>query len=346
MKKIVFTGGGSAGHAVPNIALMQELAGKYSLAYIGSGGIERWLIGQLAVPYYAVDCPKFIRGFALQNLDIPRRFCRAVREAEKILSDIRPDLVFSKGGYVALPVVFAAHRLHIPALTHESDLSLGLANRLMASRCRYVLTSFPSLAQKIANGRYTGSPMRKSLFGVNAGMGRGKYGFDGKKPILLVLGGGSGSVAINNAVRKNITLLLKNYDILHLCGKGNVVPKSMAGYIQREFESDMGAAYACADGVICRAGSNTVFECLALKKPTLFIPLQNSRSRGDQVKNAEYFRTRGLCHVLAEREADRLPSAIDRLFADKQLQKNLAQSKISCGNPKIIRLIEECMENV
>jgi UDP-N-acetylglucosamine--N-acetylmuramyl-(pentapeptide) pyrophosphoryl-undecaprenol N-acetylglucosamine transferase len=296
------------------------------------------------VPYYAVDCPKFVRGFAPQNLDIPRRLHRAVREAEKILSDIRPDLVFSKGGYVALPVVFAARRLHIPALTHESDLSLGLANRLMAGKCRYVLTSFPSLAEKLPNGRYTGSPMRQSLFGVNSGMGRGKYGFNGKKPVLLILGGGSGSVAINNAVRKNLSLLLKKYDILHLCGKGNVVPNSVAGYIQREFESDMGAAYACADGVICRAGSNTVFEALALKKPTLFIPLQNSRSRGDQVKNAEYFRQRGLCHILYESDLSRLPLAVEQLFADKTLPKTLLKSDLSCGNEKIVRAMEECIQ--
>jgi UDP-N-acetylglucosamine--N-acetylmuramyl-(pentapeptide) pyrophosphoryl-undecaprenol N-acetylglucosamine transferase len=345
MKKIVFTGGGSAGHAVPNIALMQELQKKYSLFYIGTDGIERGLVEPLAVPYYTVDCPKFIRGFAPKNLDIPRRLHRAVREAEKILSDIRPNLVFSKGGYVALPVVFAARRLRIPALTHESDLSLGLANRLMASRCRYVLTSFPSLAQKLPNGRYSGSPMRNSLFGVNAGTSRRKYGFDGKKPVILVLGGGSGSIAVNNAVRKNLSLLLKNYDILHLCGKGNIEPKSVAGYIQREFEADMGSAYACADGVVCRAGSNTVFETLALKKPTLFIPLQNSRSRGDQVKNAEYFRQKGLCHILYESELDRLPSALCRLFADENLPKKLAESNISCGNAKIIRVMEECMQS-
>jgi UDP-N-acetylglucosamine--N-acetylmuramyl-(pentapeptide) pyrophosphoryl-undecaprenol N-acetylglucosamine transferase len=343
MKKIVFTGGGSAGHVVPNIALMEEVGGKYSLAYIGTNGIERGLISPLAVPYYAVDCPKFVRGFSPRNLDIPRRLCGAVREAEKILAELRPDLVFSKGGYVALPVVLAADRLHIPALTHESDLSLGLANRLMAGKCRYVLTSFPPLAEKLHNGRYTGSPMRKALFGVNSGMGRGKYGFDGKKPILLVLGGGSGSVMINDAVRKNLSLLLKNYDILHLCGRGNVMQKSIAGYIQREFEADMGAAYACADGVICRAGSNTVFEVLALKKTALFIPLQNSRSRGDQVKNAEYFYRKGLCHILYEKEIECLPKAAERLFADEALKKNLGKSNISCGNEKIVRLIEECI---
>lgn len=344
MKKIVFTGGGSAGHVVPNMALMDELKEEFDLYYIGSNGIEKGLVSPLRIPYAEISCPKLVRGFSLSNLSIPVRFHRAVKEAQKQLSIIRPDLVFSKGGYVSLPVVFAAKRAGIPALTHESDLSLGLANRLMAGKCRYVLTSFPSLAEKLKNGRYTGSPMRKEIFAGNRAAARRKYGFSSDKPVLLVSGGGSGSAAINKELRRNLFPLLRKYDILHLCGKGNGVNSTAMGYVQIEFESDMGAAYACADGVVTRAGSNTVFEVLALKKPTLFVPLQNARSRGDQVKNAEYFESRELCRILYERDLTALPDAIDGLFADGALKKNLAACNVTSGNREIIKCIKETLE--
>lgn len=341
MKKIVFTGGGSAGHAVPNIALLNELKNKYDLYYVGTGGIEKELIGPLGIPFGQIECPKLVRGKILSNLSIPVRFIKAVQEAKKHLEVIRPDLVFSKGGYVALPVVFAANRLNIPAITHESDLSMGLANKLMAKKCRYVLTSFPPLAEKLKNGRYTGSPMRKELFRSNRTDARKKYGFTDDKPVLLVLGGGSGSAAINRELRKNLFLLLKKYNILHLCGGGNSVDSTAMGYVQIEYEPDMGAAYSCADGVMARAGSNTVFEVLALHKPTLFVPLQNARSRGDQVKNAEYFQSRGLCRILPESDLSALAQAVDDLFSDKTLQKNVAACKITSGNASIIRYMEE-----
>ena len=345
MKKIVFTGGGSAGHVVPNIALMEELRDKYELFYIGTDGIEKRLITPLKIPYGEISCPKFIRGFSLKNLTIPFEFRRAVKSAEKALKDIQPDLVFSKGGYVALPVAHAAKRLKIPCLTHESDLSLGLANRLMSNKCDYVLTSFPETAESVINGRCVGSPLRRNLFGVDKDAARAKYGFTTKnKPVILVLGGGSGSVALNNALRQNLFSLCRKYYVLHLCGKGNAVESSVAGYEQREFETDMGSAYACADAVVARAGSNTVFEALALKKPTLFIPLQNARSRGDQIKNAEYFKKQGLCHVLLQKDVRLLEGAIDALIRDERLKRNLLSCEVSDGNQKIKECIEELVQ--
>ncbi len=344
MKKIVFTGGGSAGHVVPNIALMEELQTKYDLCYCGTDGIEKGLIAPLKIPYAQIACPKFIRGFSPKNFAIPLALRRAIHEAKEKLAEIRPDLVFSKGGYVALPVVFAAKKLRIPCLTHESDLSLGLANRLMAGRCAFVLTSFPETAESVINGRHTGSPLRRSIFGVDKGMARAKYGFAAhNKPVLLVLGGGSGSAAINAALRKDLFSLCKKYYVLHLCGKGNAVESNAAGYVQREFEDDMGDAYACADAVIARAGSNTVFETLALKKPAMFVPLQNARTRGDQVKNARYFEERGLCRVLPERNLANLEAAIDGLMQDTALRKNLKNCDVENGNEKIIACMEELL---
>ena len=341
MKKIVFTGGGSAGHVVPNVALAEELSESYELFYIGTSGIEKRLISPLKIPYGEIRCPKFIRGFSLKNLSIPTEFCRAVKSAKKILEDIQPDLVFSKGGYVALPVITAAKQLNIPCLTHESDLSLGLANRLMAKKCKYVLTSFPETADAVTNGLHTGSPMRRALFGKNKDMARAKYGFNTEKPVLLVLGGGSGSAAINEALRKNLFSVCRDYYVLHLCGRGNLSDCRVAGYEQREFEPDMGSAYACADVVAARAGSNTVFEVLALKKSALFIPLENARSRGDQVKNAEYFQRRGLCRILREKDLNCFQTAIRETLRDNTLKKNLSACDVSSGNERIIECIRE-----
>ncbi len=345
MKKIVFTGGGSAGHVVPNIALMEELQEHYELFYIGTDGIEKGLIAPLKIPYGEITCPKFIRGFSLKNFTIPFQFSRAVRRAMQILKDIQPDLVFSKGGYVALPVVFAARKMKIPCLTHESDLSLGLANRLMAGKCEFVLTSFPETAESVINGRYVGAPLRREVFGVDKGTARAKYGFAKQdKPVVLVLGGGSGSVAVNNALRKDLFSICRRYYVLHLCGKGNAVESTVAGYVQKEFEADMGSAYACADAVIARAGANTVFEVLSLKKPALFIPLQNARTRGDQVKNAKYFERQGLCRVLNEKDADGLTWALEQLIQDTALKENLSACEITSGNEKIVECMKECMK--
>lgn len=341
MKKILFTGGGSAGHATPNVALIEDLKNSYEIYYIGTEGVEKNLITPLKIPYFSVDCPKFIRGFSFKNLKIPARLLSAEEKCKDILEKIKPDVVFSKGGYVSVPVVAAAHAQKIPCLTHESDLSLGLANKLNARRCIHVLTSFPETADEIKNGKYTGSPIRKELFKTDRTAAREKYGFHREKPVLLFFGGGSGSRTINEALRKNIDMLSRRYDILHICGKNNVMQNNIAGYIQREYENDMASAYACADMVVARAGSNTVFETLALKKKALFIPLENAASRGDQRENAEYFERKKLCSVLRERDLDRLFTAIERAFDNRAISDNLAVTNIADGNKNIIKEIAE-----
>ncbi len=338
MKKVLFTGGGSAGHVVPNIALINALKGEADVCYIGTDGPEKALVSAQKIPYFQISCPKLVRGFSLGNLKIPAAFLRAERQAREGLLAFRPDVVFSKGGYVALPVVFAAKKLKIPCLTHESDLSPGLANRLMAGKCRYVLTSFPETAEKFRNGKYCGSPLREELFGGDREAARKKYGFSGKKKVLLVFGGGSGSRAINDALRKCVSSLARKYDVLHLCGKGNVAESNIPGYVQREFERDMADAYAAADLVVSRAGSNTVFELLALKKPAILVPLEG-RTRGDQAENASYFQKRGLCRVLRQSELGFLPEAVEDAFADEALLSALAVSDFSGGNANILHEI-------
>lgn len=338
MKKVLFTGGGSAGHVVPNLALIEALQGEADVCYIGTDGVEKALVTAQKIPYFEISCPKFVRGFAPSNLKIPAAFLRAEKRAAEGLAAFRPDVVFSKGGYVALPVVFAAKKLKIPCLTHESDLSPGLANRLMARKCRYVLTSFPETAERFRNGKYCGSPLREELFRGSREAAIAKYGFSGKKKVLLVFGGGSGSRALNDALRACAVNLSREYDILHLCGRGNLVQSNIPGYVQREYEKDMANAYAAADLVVCRAGSNTVFELLALKKAAILVPLEG-RTRGDQAENAAYFRKKGLCRTLKQSELGFLPEAIEDAVGDETLKKALENSDFSNGNANILHEI-------
>ena len=342
MKRILFTGGGSAGHVTPNIALIEAFlqSGEADVCYMGTSGIEKTMIAALKIPYYTLECPKLIRSFSWKNFGIPHAFQKAVKEAKKGLTIAAPDVVFSKGGFVSLPVAIAAEKLGIPVLTHESDLSAGLSNKLMARRCKHVLTSFPETAEKFKNGKFVGSPIRQNIFLGDRAEAAKKYGFDlknGRKRIL-VFGGGSGSQFLNEAVRKCLPTLSKEYDILHVTGRGNVREARFEGYRQIEFETDMGGAYAVCDLVISRAGSNTVFEILALKKPAILVPLEG-QTRGDQAENARYFEKKGLVRILAQKDAQFLPEAVKDAFSDERLKDNLAVSSYSSGTENILREI-------
>lgn len=344
MQKIVFTGGGSAGHVIPNIALIEELLsqGKCEPYYIGTNGIEKTLIAPWKIPYHEIACPKLIRGGGIKglknNLKIPFAFRLAVRQAKTVLSSIQPDVVFSKGGYVALPVVVAAKKLKIPCYAHESDFSVGLANKLSARYCKAVFTSFPETAKRIKHGIYSGSLIRRSVFAPSKAEARRKFGIGFKEKVVLIFGGGSGSAKINESVRKHLQTLCENYVVLHACGKGNVVESNVKNYRQMEFIEDMGTAYACADLIVARAGSGTVFEIVALKKPSLLIPLEG-QTRGDQVENARYFSARGLCHVLRQNRLNELPQAIEKASLDGRMQTRLAESGYHSGNATVLRYL-------
>ncbi len=341
MKKILFTGGGSAGHVLPNVALMEELLqkGKVDVCYMGTAGIEKSLVRELKIPYYTISCPKLIRGGGWKalknNVKIPFAFRRAVKEAEKGLRLFQPDLVFSKGGYAALPVVFAAKKLKIPCVAHESDFSPGLANRLSAGKCRFTFTSFPETASKLRRGKYGGAPIRRSVLSGKRATARREWEIPKNAKVVLIFGGGSGSQAINEGVRKHLKALTERYFLLHACGKGNRVKTNLKNYRQFEFIADMGGAYACADLVVARAGAGTIFELLALKKPALLVPLEGA-TRGDQKENAEYFLRRGLCHVLPQSELNALPQKIEEVFADEGLKERLKNGGFSQGNARIL----------
>lgn len=342
MKKITFCGGGSAGHVMPNIAIYECIADKYDVSYMGTCGIEKSICENFGVNFYEFDGVKLVRGKILCNLSIPFKLLKSVSQCKKILQKLNPDILFCKGGYASLPPAFAAAKLGIPVITHESDITAGLANKLIASKSKLVLTSFPSTASEFKNGLHVGSPMRNNLFNRDKKASRKAFGLD-DRPTVLVFGGGSGSKAINDCLRKSVFELCQKFNILHLCGRGNAVETSVYGYKQIEFCNDMGAAYACADYAVARCGSNSAFELLALKIPTLFIPLDNGSSRGDQIKNAEYFSSLNLCKVLSEGDLspDTLKNVIKELIDDEKIKTALGNFNTECGNAKIIKEIEK-----
>jgi UDP-N-acetylglucosamine--N-acetylmuramyl-(pentapeptide) pyrophosphoryl-undecaprenol N-acetylglucosamine transferase len=340
MKKIMFCGGGSAGHVIPNIAIIEQLSDKAEVCYIGTGAIEKSICAENGIKFFQFEGVKFVRGKLFCNLKIPFKLNKSVAKCRKILEREKPDLLFCKGGYVSVPPAIAAKKLHIPVITHESDLSLGLANRLIAGWAVIVLTSFRSTARKLKNTTYVGTPMRQNLFNRDKLFSKARFGMD-MRPTIIVLGGGNGSAKINLYIRKIAAEVCKKYNILHICGKGNMVFSNIYGYKQYEFISDMGAAYACADYAISRCGANTANELIALKIPTLFIPLENKRSRGDQIANADYFLTRGLCRVLKEKDLTEssLNANIEQLISDSQLKTALKLNDSERGNEKIIQQI-------
>ena len=336
MKTILFCGGGSAGHVIPNIALIEELKDNFKCVYVGTDGIEKDICAQNNVEFYECNTPKLVRGKILVNLKLPFRLIKSVNKAGELLDIIKPDLIFSKGGYACVPAVLAAKKRGITVITHESDLHPGLATKFIARRCNKVLTSFPQTAKKFGNGIYVGSPIRKNLFNVNRAKALEYYGLD-FRPTILVLGGGSGSKIINENISKIAAKLCKDYNILHVCGKNNLANTSIYGYKQIEFAKDMGMVYACADAAISRCGSNSAFELMTLKIPTLFIPLGNSASRGDQIDNAEYFKDKGLCNVLNEKELtpENLYDSILSVINDKNIKTALNKCDVKCGNELI-----------
>jgi UDP-N-acetylglucosamine--N-acetylmuramyl-(pentapeptide) pyrophosphoryl-undecaprenol N-acetylglucosamine transferase len=351
MQKIVFTGGGSAGHVLPSVAIIEALkqTGAYDLYYFGTSGIERSLIAPLKLPYFTFETPKLKRGASLtsftNNLQIPFRLLAAIKTVKGALKELQPDLVFSKGGFVALPVVLAASQLKIPCLSHESDLTPGLANRLMQGKCQQVLTAFPETAGRFKNGLYCGQPLRGSLFGRDRALERKIWAEGTHRKVLLIFGGGSGSTALNEAIRQHAPALCKKYYLLHVCGKGNGLSHTLKNYRQVEFIKDMGGAYAAADLVISRAGAGAVFECLALKKPALFIPLEG-QTRGDQKENADYFLRRGLCHVLPQSDLRRLPKKVEEALHDTALREALLRCQYGSGTAAAIHAIKGLLNGV
>ena len=351
MKTIILTGGGTAGHVTPNIALIPYLKAEgWDIKYIGSeNGIERSLIEKEGIPYFAVSSGKLRRYFSKENFKDVFKVTKGIKEAKDLISKLKPDLVFSKGGFVAVPVILGAKANKVPVICHESDITPGLANKIAMPFAKTVCTTFPETVKYIKKGKgiNTGTPIRDMLFTGSKEQGMEICGFKNNKPTLLMMGGSLGSVKINTVLRKDLDKILEKYNLIHICGKGNFDISLMGKecYAQFEFLSDdLPHIFAAADMVISRAGSNSISEFLALKKPALLIPLSANASRGDQILNAESFKKQGFSLVLKEEDMteETLLSSIEKLYAKKDtLIKNMSKSHLSNGVEEVMKIIRQ-----
>ena len=355
MKKIVLTGGGTAGHVTPNLALLPKLKEYgYEIVYMGShDGIEKKLISDFNIPYYGVSVGKLRRYMDPKNLTDPFKVVKGYSEARKYLKEIKPDIVFSKGGFVSVPIVRAAASLKIPCIIHESDLTPGLANKICIPKASKICCNFPETVSHLPEKKavLTGSPVRSELFTGNAEAARELCHFNKEKPVIMVIGGSTGSVAINKAVRAALPELLKDYQVVHLCGNGRIdnLLLTTEGYAQFEYlKTELKDVMALSDLVISRAGANAICELLALRKPNLLIPLSKAASRGDQILNAASFETQGFSMVLAEEDLDEVSIVNSIKELDKNKEKYIkameASSQINAVD-KIIALIEDAVIN-
>ncbi len=351
MKHIVFTGGGTAGHVTPNIALFPAVkeAG-YEISYIGSyEGIEKELITGQGVTYYGIDSGKFRRYFSWKNFTDPFHVVKGYFQAKKLLKKLNPNIVFSKGGFVSVPVVMAAKKCKIPCIIHESDITPGLANKLAIPSATKVCSNFPETLNYLPKEKavLTGSPIRKELFSGNKIKGLDFCGFTANKPVLLVIGGSTGAASVNNAIRDLLPTLLQQFQIIHLCGKGKTDEAfhGREGYVQFEYiDKELKDLFAAADIIVSRAGANAICELLALKKPNILIPLSAAASRGDQILNAESFERQGFSYVLKEEDVtnETLLAAVNEVYANRdKYVAAMNESKLNSAIETITEMIKE-----
>lgn len=346
---VLFTGGGTAGHVTPTLALIERLreAG-WEVHYAGSrAGIERSIIEPLGVPYHALPTGKLRRYLSFENLLDAFRVLAGIVAGWRLARRILPDVVFSKGGFVSVPVVLGARLAGIPVLAHESDCSPGLATRLVARRVAAVCTNFPDT--RVAGARrviYTGTPLRPGLLEGSRQRGLTHAGLNGRRPVLLVVGGSLGSQALNACVRAALSRLLDHYEVMHVCGRGNVsAADETAGYAQFEFVAEpYRDLLAAADLVLSRAGANVLLELIQARKPTLLVPLGTAASRGDQVENAHWAVARGLARQVleADLDAERLLEELAALASEKeQIEGRLATFEVPNSERLLLALLED-----
>lgn len=348
MKKIVLTGGGTAGHVNPNIALLPNLKKFFEVYYIGSkNGIEKDLIQAEKIKYYGISSGKLRRYFDFKNFTDPFRVIYGYFEAMSILKKIKPDVVFSKGGFVSVPVALAAKSLNIPVVIHESDLSLGLANKICLPCAKYICCNFPETIKGLKSNKaiLTGSPIRQELLCPDKNMTKI---FKDEKPVILVVGGSLGSAFINKIIRSSLDKLLKDFNILHICGKNNIDKNliNKQGYLQYEYVKDeLKNFFDMSSIIISRAGANSISEILALKKPNILIPLSSKASRGDQILNADSYKKSGFSEVLIEDKLTdtELVDMIYKVYKNRQIY--IDKMKDSKQNNSI-ELIIEILKNV
>lgn len=343
MKKIVLCGGGSAGHVIPNIALLPYLKKEFDeIHYIGTSGIEKEILKKYPeITFHEIKACKLKRSFSLSNLKIPFTLISSINKCKKILNQIKPNIIFSKGGYASLPVVFAHGK--IPVIAHESDYTIGLANKLIMSKCNKMCFSFEKTANKYPRkGVFTGSPIRKEI--LNGNKNNIRLNFNNYKPTILFMGGSLGATAINNIVEESRECLLKKYNIIHIAGKNYNCKENISGYHCISYAHNIEDYLDASDIVVSRSGSNAIFELLKLKKPMLLIPLPKSSSRGDQILNANEFKEKGYAEIIQQDKLTKntLITSVGQLYQNKNKYIDaMSKNNIKIGNEKIIQVIKE-----
>lgn len=354
MKKIILTGGGTAGHVTPNLALLPALKEHgFDIRYIGSyQGIEKKLIEGAGIPYEGISSGKLRRYFDIKNFSDPFRVIKGYQEARKILKTYKPDVLFSKGGFVAVPVVLAARHYKIPTIIHESDITPGLANKICIPSAAKVCCNFPETIPYLPEDKavLSGSPIREELLKGDRLSGLQYTHLSPDLPVILIIGGSLGSVRVNTAVRSILPKLLESFQIIHICGKEHLDDSliGLPGYVQYEYvDKPLKHLFAAADMVISRAGANSICELLALRKPHLLIPLSAAASRGDQILNAKSFQKQGFSEVLEEEALDdeSFLHAIEKVYHQRENYIHaMEQTHLNNAVETILNLIEECIK--
>ncbi|MEE1073617.1 MAG: undecaprenyldiphospho-muramoylpentapeptide beta-N-acetylglucosaminyltransferase [Cellulosilyticum sp.] len=350
MKTIVLTGGGTAGHVTPNLALIPTLRENgWDIQYIGSfNGIEKELVEKENIPYHPIASGKLRRYLSVENLKDPFKVVKGYFDAYKILKKLKPKVVFSKGGYVTVPVVLAASQLKIPVIIHESDMTPGLANKIAMKSAKTICVNFEETLNYVGDkGLYTGSPIRAELFAGSKTVGNELCGFEEIRPTLLMMGGSLGARKINEVLRESLPTLLKTYNVVHICGKDNVDESLLGirGYKQFEYvRQELPHLFAMTDVMLSRAGANALAEIMALNLPSLLIPLSQAASRGDQILNANAMKDKGYCEVLFEEELNKdiLIKKLDEVYSNRgHFRCKMEEMTKQSGVEKVIKEIQK-----
>lgn len=355
MKKIILTGGGTAGHVTPNLALLPSLRKEeFEIHYIGSyNGIERRLIEDAGIPYDGISSGKLRRYFDIKNFSDPLRVLKGYGQAKRLMKQYHPDIVFSKGGFVSVPVVLAAKHYKIPVIIHESDMTPGLANKICIPAAKKVCCNFPETLNYLPKDKavLSGSPIREELLTGDRLSGLQYAGLSANRPVILVIGGSLGSVTVNHAVRSILPKLLSQFQVIHICGKENLDESLIgtSGYVQYEYvDKPLRHLFAAADLIISRAGANSICEILALRKPNILIPLSAAASRGDQILNANSFAKQGFSTVLEEEvlTSDTLYQAVSDTYKKRTaFIEAMEKSTLNNAVETIMNLIRECAKS-
>ena len=348
MKKvIVLTGGGTGGHVIPHLSILPELLEKFEVHYIGTDGIEKEIMKDKSVIYHTISAVKFNRSNLLKNFSLPFKLLSSIKTCKKIIKQIKPDIIFSKGGYVSLPVVIAAKKCNVKIISHESDLSIGLANKIIYKFSDVFCTSFEETAKNLKKAVVTGSPIRPDITNGNKSIGYKLTNLNPNRKTILFMGGSTGAKAINECVNSCIDTLISKYNIIHIVGKGKKINIQAQNYCQLEYIKNIEDIFAISDYIVSRAGSNAIFEFLYLQKPTLLIPLPKGNSRGDQVDNAKNFCNKKLMNMLEQQDLtpERLIKEIEKLETNAPtLIRNMKETTLGNGSKNILTQIDNLVK--